>query len=164
MCDFSRQKQISFKSFDTIFRCPAQPGASLVTSFVLQHVISKHLGFFWVSLSSLGFLMVYQDSLVFFTVPQSSFMFLRVPQGFKGFVVLFLFIRLPLGQGSLGFNRVKSRYSILWLCSLFSKFKSFGTKLGIYLTYEQKSECAASHPTHLILLHLKGHFSISEDI
>ena len=68
-----------------IFRCKAQPWASLVTSFVSQHVISKHLEFFWISFCSLRFVMVCQRTLGFLKVSQSSFMFLRLPQGFLGF-------------------------------------------------------------------------------
>ena len=45
-----------------IFRCPAEPGASLVTGFVGQHVISKNLCFF-----------------VFLRVPYGLLGYLRVP-------------------------------------------------------------------------------------
>ena len=53
-----------------IFRCPAEPGASLVTGFHLihHHGHLKVFGFHGVSFSSFGFLKALKGSLKFFRV------------------------------------------------------------------------------------------------
>ena len=63
-----------------IFRCPAEPRASLVTTFhLLQHVISNSFMFL---LGSMGLVGVPWRSLGILRVPYGAFGFFGIPCGF----------------------------------------------------------------------------------
>ena len=109
-------KEAKFFEEFTIFRCLAEPGASLVIGFhPILHGTSQSFwfsqGFFWflwVPYCSLGFLQVSQGFLWFLRVPQNFSRFLRVlriPLGSLEFLWLLLLGFLMVLYCSLGFHR-----------------------------------------------------------